>query len=289
MARALWTGTVSFGLVSIPVKLYRATAPGSAKSVSFHLLHAKCGTRIKNLRWCPRDDEAVEWKDLVKGFEVAKGQYVPVKPEELEGILPDEDFAAVSIDGFVEQSEVDPIYFDRSYWVAPTGNSRAYSLLSKALADSGRVAVARVILRTRSHLAMVRAQSGHLVMTTLFYESETVAAEKIEDLPERPAHVDQRQLDTALQLIDAMTEKWDPSKYRDSYAEKVEKLVEKKLSGGKVVAPAEVGEAAPVIDLMAALKRSLKQPRASTARRAARTRSRPKSRTRPRRSHASKR
>jgi DNA end-binding protein Ku len=297
MVRALWTGTITFGLVSIPVKLFRATTTGSAKSVSFHLLHKKCGTRIKNVRWCPRDDEAVEWKDLVKGFEVSKGQYVPVEPEELDEILPDEDFAAVSIDGFVKLAEVDPIELDRSYWAAPTGNPKAYSLLAKALEESQRVAIARVILRTRSHLAMVRAQSGHLVLTTMFYDDEIVDSGEIADLPQKPlANVDKRQLDTALQLIDAMTEKWDPSKYRDTYAEKVEELVEKKLSGGEVVAPPEVAAPREVVDLMAALKRSIKeapQPRRSSRSSAGslaeRTRSRPKSRTRPPRSRASRR
>jgi DNA end-binding protein Ku len=268
MPRALWTGTISFGLVNIPVKLYRATASGSAKSISFHLLHEKCGSRIKNVRWCPHCDEAVEWKDLIKGYEVSKGRYVKVDPEELDKVLPDEDFAAVAIDSFSLLEEVDPIYFDRGYYAAPEGSPKAYVLLTRALAESGRVAIARVTLRTRSHLAILRPKDGYLLLSTMFFENEVVSADEVAGLPEvkKQAQVDNKQLDAALQLIDQMTVGWDPSKYSDEYAEKVEHLIEEKIAGGEVSVPEEVAAAeeggGKVVDLLEALRRSVKQPEA---------------------------
>jgi DNA end-binding protein Ku len=295
MPRALWTGTISFGLVNIPVKLYRATSSGSGKSVSFHLLHDKCGTRIKNVRWCPHCDQAVEWKHVVKGYEVSKGRYVEVQPEELDEILPKEDFAAVSIDSFVDGAEVDPLYYDRSYYAAPEGSPKAYLLLTRALSEARKVAIARVILRTRSHLAALMARGGHLVLTTMFFESEIVDAHDIAELPAQKdtAHVDKRQLATALQLVESMTVKWEPAKYRDVYAEQVDKLVKEKVSGGEVTAelPAQK-EGGQVVDLMEALKKSVAQTARQeppAAPRAARTRHRRGSRTRPRRLRASKR
>jgi DNA end-binding protein Ku len=267
MPRAMWRGTLSFGLVNIPVKLYRATTSGSGKSLSFHLLHQKCGTRIKNVRWCPHCDEAVEWHDLVKGFEVSRGRYVKVDPKELDEILPKEDFAAVSIDHFVDLPQIDPLFYDRSYYAAPEGSPRAYALLSQALLQSGRVALARVTLRTRSHLAVVRPHGGHLLITTMFFENEIVDAKEIPALPTREAHVDKRQLQAALQLIDSMAQKFDPSKYTDEYAAKVQALVEEKVSGGEVtaeLAPAEEG--GKVVDLLDALRRSVAQKQEAPAR-----------------------
>jgi DNA end-binding protein Ku len=292
MPRALWTGAISFGLVNIPVKLYRATTSSSGRSVAFHLLHDKCGTRIKNVRWCPHCDEAVDWKQVVKGYEVSKGRYVKVEKQELDEILPDEDFAAVSIDSFVDGAEVDPLYYDRAYYAAPEGSPKAYLLLTRALNESNKVAVARVILRTRSHLAALLPRGGHLLLATLFYDSEIVDARKVPDLPAQKdtAHVDKRQLATALQLVESMTVKWDPSKYRDEYAEKVDELVKEKVSGGEVTTELpSVAAGGQVVDLMAALKKSVEQTTREAAPRAARTTPRRGSRTRPRRLRASKR
>jgi len=189
-ARALWTGTVSFGLVNIPVKLYRATTASSAKSVSFHLLHAKCGTRIKNVRWCPHCDEAVEWKQLVKGYEVSKGRYVRVDPKELDEILPDEDFAAVSIEGFITANELDPIYYDRSYYAAPEGLAqglRAVDARVGRLGPSGdRAGDAADALASGGGAAA----EAHLILTTLYFHEEIVPADQIPKLPERELHAD---------------------------------------------------------------------------------------------------
>jgi DNA end-binding protein Ku len=274
MPRALWTGSISFGLVNIPVKLYRATTSASARSVSFHLLHDQCGSRIKNVRWCPQCDEAVEWQHIVKGYEVSKGRYVKVDPAELDEILPKEDFAAVSIEGFVALADVGPLFYDRSYYAAPEGSAKAYVLLTRALSDSEKVAIARVILRTRSHLAALLPRDGHLVLTTLFYQNEIVDAGEIPELPtaREEAHVDKRQLETALQLIESMSVKWDPSQYRDEYAASVQKLVKEKVSGGEVTAelPAVAGEEGQVVDLLEALKKSVNQrarPRAAAHKR----------------------
>jgi DNA end-binding protein Ku len=289
MARALWTGTISFGLVNIPVKLYRATASASGKTISFHLLHEKCGTRIKNVRWCPHCDEAVEWKNLVKGYEVSKGRYVKMDPKELDELLPDEDFAAVSIDNFVNLSEIDPLYYDHSYYAAPEGSPKAYVLLSNALAESGRVALAKVTLRTRSHLAVLRPHDGHLLLTTMFFENEIVPETEVAGLPSgKHAHTDKKQLDAALQLIESMTMKWDPSKYKDEYAEKVEALIEEKVSGGEVTSdlvPAAAEEGGKVVDLLEALRRSVAQKPEKPAKAANGRTRRARSTSHKRRSH----
>jgi DNA end-binding protein Ku len=278
MARALWSGSISFGLVNIPVKLFRATTGG--KSISFHLLHDKCGTRIRNRRWCPHDDEPVEWNHIVKGYEISKGRYVKVDKSELDEILPKEDFAQVAIEGFVKLGEIDPLYFDTSYHSAPDGNARAYGLLLQAMEDAGKIAVARVILRTRSHLAALIPDQGQLLLTTLFYQEELAALPAIPEL-----HVDKRQLAMASQLIDSMAMKWDPAQYHDEYAEKVQKLIEEKLEGGEVTTELGAPEEGKVVDLMEALKKSV----AGAPRPAARRRLRRGSRTRPRPARASKR
>jgi DNA end-binding protein Ku len=263
MPRAMWSGAISFGLVNIPVKLYRATAPASGRSIAFHLLHDQCGTRIKNLRWCPHCDEKVDWEHVTKGYEVSKGRYVKIAPEELDELLPKEDWAQVAIEGFVELEEIDPLFYDRAYYAAPEGSTRAYALLFQTLAQAEKVAIARVTLRTRSHLAVVRAHEQHLLVETMFYASEIVDASAVPGLPEgRRAQVDKRQLEAAQQLVASMTMKLDPSKYRDEYAAQVEQLVEEKLAGGEVTAavePAAAGEGGQVVDLLTALKRSLAQ------------------------------
>jgi DNA end-binding protein Ku len=284
MPRALWTGAIGFGLVSIPVKLYRATASASGQGVSFHQLHEKCGTRIKMVRRCPRDDVDVPWEDVVKGYEVHKGRYVIVTDEELDEILPKDDFAQIAIENFVALDEIDPIYYDRAYYVAADGAARAYALLHRALVDSGRAAIARVTLRTRSHLAVVRAQDHHLLLSTMFYDDEIVGADVVPALDEARAHVDKKQEDVARQLIDSMTTAWDPSRYHDEYTARAKRLIEEKLERGQIeesLVPAGAPRRGEVIDLMAALRKSVEEktrPARERSRRSSRTPSRPRSR-----------
>src|SRR5262249_10931127 len=158
---ALWSGAISFGLVNIPVKLFKATASAAGREVSFHQMHKTCGTRLKHLRWCPKDEVEVPWDEVAKGYEVEKGHYVEITDEELDELSPEEDYATIAIDRFVALADVDPLFFDRHYYVSPAGSPKAYALLHRALSDADKVAVARVLLRTRSHLALVRVVGEH--------------------------------------------------------------------------------------------------------------------------------
>ena len=258
MPRAMWSGSISFGLVNIPVKLYKATASVSGREISFHQIHTTCGTRIKHIRWCPKDEVEVPWDEVAKGYEVEKGKYVEVTSEELDALLPEEDHATVAIENFVALADVDPIYYDRAYYVSPDGSPKAYALLHEVLGKTKRVAVARVLLRTRSHLALVRVLDDHLVLETMYFDAEIVDAADIDGV--RKAHVDKRQLDVAERLVESMTIDWDPARYKDEYTAKVKKVIEEKIEGGEVVespmAPAAAG-GAKVVDLLAALRASV--------------------------------
>jgi DNA end-binding protein Ku len=295
MARALWTGSISFGLVNIPVKLYKATQAASGQTVRFHMLHEKCGSRLQMKRWCPKDEEEVPWGDVVKGYEVSKGRYVRVDKAELDEILPQEDWAAISIDSFSKLEEVDPMLYDRAYYIAPEGSPKAYALLHKTLVDSGRVAIARVTLRTRSHLAVVRPLEDRLMLSTMFYADEVVAPDEVPGLPSgKAATPDPRQVEMAEKLVESMSEKFDAEKYHDVYAERVQELVQQKVEKGAVeesaVLPTETG--APVVNLLDALKRSLAErgsgAEASTPRRA-RSTARPRTHSEGARSRAAAR
>jgi DNA end-binding protein Ku len=241
--------------------MFRATAAQSAKSVGFHQLHDKCLTRLQHKRWCPKEDVEVPWEHVIKGYEVSKGRYVPMTDEDLDKLLPQDDYAAIAIENFVALDEVDPLYYDRAYYLAPEGSPKAYALLFDSMSDSGVVAIARVTLRTRQHLAIVRAQANHLVLSTMFFADEIVDPAEVPGLPSgKTASVDKKQLDMAKQLIDSMTTAFEPTRYKDEYTEKVEEVIEAKIKGGEVtesVALPEEREGAKVVSLMDALKRSI--------------------------------
>ena len=261
MPRAMWSGAISFGLVNIPVKLYKATASTSGKQISFHQIHKTCGTRLRHIRWCPKDEVEVPWDEVAKGYEFEKGKYVEVSDEELDALLPDEDYATVAIENFVALEEVDPIYYDRAYYVAPDGSPKAYGLLHQTLEKTGRVAVARVLLRTRSHLALVRVLENHLLLETMYFDAEIVDPKEVPGVVHgKAAHVDKKQLDVAEQLVESMTIDWEPERYKDEYSAKVKHVIEKKIEGGEVVEapalPAAEG-GAQVVDLLDALRRSV--------------------------------
>lgn len=261
MPRAMWSGAISFGLVNIPVKLYKATASTSGKQISFHQIHKTCGTRLRHIRWCPKDEVEVPWDEVAKGYEFEKGKYVEVSDEELDALLPEEDYATVAIENFVALADVDPIYYDRAYFISPDGSPKAYALLHQTLAKTERVAVARVLLRTRSHLALVRVLEDHLVLETMYFDAEIVDAKEIPGVVHgKAAHVDRKQLEVAEQLVDSMTIEWEPERYKDEYSDKVKKVIEKKIEGGEVVEapalPAAEG-GAQVVDLLEALRKSV--------------------------------
>lgn len=266
MPRAMWSGAISFGLVNIPVKVYKATASTSGKQISFHQIHKTCGTRLRHIRWCPKDEVEVPWDEVAKGYEFEKGKYVEVSDEELDALLSDEDYATVAIENFVALEEVDPIYYDRAYYIAPDGSPKAYGLLHQTLEKTGRVAVARVLLRTRSHLALLRVLENHLLLETMYFDAEIVDPKEVPGVvPGKAAHVDKKQLDVAEQLVESMTIDWEPARYKDEYSAKVKHVIEQKIEGGEVVeapAPPAAAGGAQVVDLLDALRRSVDATRA---------------------------
>jgi DNA end-binding protein Ku len=254
--RAIWSGAISFGLVNVPVKVYSAV---SRKTVRFHQLHDKDGVPIRQKRVCPADDEEVSYEHVVKGYEVAKDQYVVIEPEELEALDPKKT-RSIDIQEFVDIGEIDPIYFENPYYLGPAeGAEKAYGLLAKAMESSGKAAIARFVLRNREHLAAIRARDGVLTMTTMRFADEVVSPEELDDaLPDQQPRVDKREREMAEKLIDSLSAKFDPASYRDEYREELLGLLEQKAAGKEVVtAASEEPEPTKAPDLMAALEESI--------------------------------
>ena len=255
MARAIWSGAISFGLVNIPVKLYSAV---SKKTVRFHQLDAATGTRIQQKRVNPQTGEEVPYEQLVKGYELSPDRYVVVKPEELEAIEPKKT-RTIDIEDFVEMAEIDPIYYDHPYYLAPAaGGSKAYVLLLEALRDSGRVGIARVVIRSKEQLVAIRPREEILTMETLLFGDEVVSPGSIDEMPETgEIEASKREIDMARQLIDSLAADFDPTKYRDEYRTAVLEMIERKADGQEIAIQPEAEEPAEVPDLMAALEASI--------------------------------
>ena len=254
MARAIWSGSIGFGLVSILVRLYTAT---KKRDVRFHEFQAGTGRRIHHKRVAEETDSEVEYEDVVKGFEVDKGEYVIVTPEELEAAKP-EATRTIEIRDFVNLSEIDPIYFEKSYYVGPqegTGAERPYALLLRAMQDRSKVGIGTFVMREKEHLAAIRAMDGVLVLETMFFPDEVRGIDDIANLP-KDLDVDPKQLRMAVELIDSLSSAWEPERYRDTYRERVLQLIERKAEGRDIVAerPATPGK---VRDLMEALRASV--------------------------------
>lgn len=254
MARAIWSGSIGFGLVSIPVRLYTAT---KKRDVRFHEFQAGTGRRIHHKRVAEETDAEVEYEDVVKGFEVDKGEYVIVTPEELEAAKP-EATRTIEIRDFVNLSEIDPIYFEKSYYVGPqegTGAERPYALLLRAMQDRSKVGIGTFVMREKEHLAAIRAMDGVLVLETMFFPDEVRGIDDIANLP-KDLDVDPKQLRMAVELIDSLSSAWEPERYRDTYRERVLELIERKSEGRNIVAeePTTPGK---VRDLMEALRASV--------------------------------
>jgi len=251
MARAIWSGSISFGLVNVPVKLFSAV---SQKEVHFNMLHDKDGARINLKRFCSAEDVEVPYEHIVKGYEVSKGRYVTVTAAELEGVDPKAS-RTIDIEDFVELAEIDPIYYDHTYYLAPDrGAGKAYALLLEAMRRTGRVGIARVVLRTKEALCCVRPLGGALALSTMNHADEIVPVEELE-LPKEPAPAP-RELEMAERLVDSLTTAFEPGRYHDTHREKVLALVEKKAAGEEVVLPPEVAPAR-VVNLADALAASL--------------------------------
>jgi len=256
MARAIAGATVSFGLVSIPVKLFAATQ--ASAGVSFNLLHKKCNTRLKQQYICPTDNEIVHRDDMVKGYEFAKDQYVTFTPDELKS-LEEKATGSIDIAEFVPLAAIDPVYFDRPYYLGPEkGGDKAYLLLAEAMRETGRAALARYAARGKQYLVMLRpTQDGRaLVLQQLLYADEVRA---LSDVPLPDGEVREPELKLAMQLIDQIaSETFDPTQYRDEVRERIQADIERKVQGQDISQAAEPSaEPARVIDLMAALKASL--------------------------------
>ena len=253
--RSIGSGAISFGLVSIPVKLYVAT---SSQAPSFHLLHAKCGNRIRQQRVCPVDNEVVERDQLVKGYEFAKDQYVRVTDDELKA-LEGEASEAIEISEFVPLSKVDPIYFERSYYLGPDkGGEKAYRLLTDTMTQVGKVALAKFVMRGKENLVIVRAAQKGLMMHTMYFANEV---RSFDEIPKgESAKITGAEASLAIRLIDELSnDEFEPEKYHDEYSERVLNLVNEKAEGKEITLAQPVAQRGQVIDLMAALKESLEK------------------------------
>ena len=251
--RPIWKGAIVFGMVTIPVKLYAAT---ESKDVRFRLLHRADGAPIEEKRFCTEDGKEVAWEDLVRGFEVAKGEFVVLDPEEIDAAKP-ESSTSIEIGDFVETEEIDPIYFDKSYFLEPTEvGGKPFSLLKRALEEADRVALARVTIRTRERLAILRTYDDTLVLETMFWPDEIRSTGAL-DLPEgREASVRAKELEMARSLVDSLADRFRPESYTDAYRAALEDLIEQKMRGEKRNAKRRKPEP-KVIDLMEALKASV--------------------------------
>jgi DNA end-binding protein Ku len=252
----MWSGAISFGLVNVPVKLYSAV---SRKTVRFHQLNAKTGHRIAQKRVDSVTGDEIPYEDIVKGYELTKERYVVITPDELEALDPEKS-RTIDIEDFVDLEDIDPVYYDHPYYLVPDkGATKAYGLLLNAMEESGKVAVARVVLRSKEQLVAIRPAPGNvLTMETMLFADEVVPPEELDDLPEaKDLKASQRELTMAQQLIDSLSSDFEPGKYRDEYREKVLELIERKASGEEIAVQPEAPEPKKVPDLMAALEASL--------------------------------
>jgi DNA end-binding protein Ku len=255
MPRAIWSGAISFGLVNIPVKLYSAV---SKKTVRFHQLDREDNQRIQQKRVNPRTGEEVPYENLVKGYELAPDRYVVITPEELDGLEPQKT-RTIDIEDFVELSEIDPIYYDHPYYLVPDkGAAKAYKLLLDAMKDAEKVAIARVVIRSKENLVAIRPLDGVLTMETMLFSDEVIPSDGIEEIPaDGEAKTSARELEMAKQLIDSLTAEFEPGKYRDEYRDRVLDMIERKAEGQDVVVEMPEEEPQKVPDLMAALEASI--------------------------------
>ena len=258
MARSFWSGNISFGLVNIPVKLATAVRE---KSIHFHMLSPDGTCRLRRKLYCPETGKEFDFNETARGYEIAPGQYVILNEEELDQLRP-EAGRSIQIAQFVDAAEVDPIYYASTYYLQPDqAGVRPYRLLLEAMKKADRVAVARFVMRQKEHLALIRVREEALLLQTMYYADEVLGAEEAGAKTEA-VQVPARELQVAEQLVNALTDKFDPSAFRDEYRLKVEQLIERKAAGEEVVTAAAAEEEAPrIINIMEALEKSLKEAR----------------------------
>ncbi|MCI0352446.1 MAG: Ku protein [Acidobacteriales bacterium] len=253
MAASVWTGYLTFGLISIPVRLYSG-ARGTR--VSFHMLHRDDNVRVKQQLFCPEDERVLDRSEIVKGFEYRKGEYVVVEPDEIKKIEP-KTAKTMEILEFVKAQEIDPIYFESSYYLMPEeAGRRPHALLVEALRESDYVAIAKLAMHNREYTVFLRPYNGGLMLHTMYYQDEI---RKVEGFGDKDVKLKEAEVKIAHQLIKALEAKFDPSKYYDTFEENVKKLITARLEGREVAAVEKPRKPAPVVDLMSALKQSLSQ------------------------------
>jgi DNA end-binding protein Ku len=261
MARAIWSGAISFGLVNVPVKLYTATSP---KTVRFNQLSSKTGARIRQKRVDPTTDEEVPYEDIVKGYEITPDRFVVISNEELDALDP-RATKTIDIEEFVDLAEIDPIYYDHNYYLAPTaGGAKAYRLLLDAMRESGKVGIGKVVIRSKQQLCALRPTGDVLTLTTMLWGDEVLSPDRLDEIGEiEEAQATDRELKMAEQLIASLSSEFAPEKFKDEYREQVLKLIEAKAAGEEIAVQPQAEEPAAAPDLMAALEASLAAVRSS--------------------------
>jgi DNA end-binding protein Ku len=254
MARPMWSGTISFGLVNIPIKLFNAV---KKKTLQFHQLRKSDGCRIKLKRVCSNDGNEVPKEEIVKGFEVSPEQYVILSPEEMENVYP-KSSRRIEIADFVDLEQIDPIYFEHSYYLTPDkGMEKAYSLLLIAMKKSQKTAIASFVLRNKQYIAAIRPTNNVITLSTMFFSDEIISQENLEDLPTEEHQPNERELSIALQLIESLSSSFTPEKYHNEYREKLLSMIESKAEGQVITQQPIIEQGGKVVDLMAALEASL--------------------------------
>jgi DNA end-binding protein Ku len=256
MARAIWSGTISFGLLNVPVRLFSAVA---RRNIALREIRESDNSRIKHKRVAEGTDEEVPYENIVTAYELTPGQYVPLSKDEMAALAP-EKTRAIDVQDFVDIEEIDPMYFDSPYYLGPAdGAEKAYSLLAAAMESSGKAAISRFVFRNKEHLAAIRASDGVLTLTTMRFHDEVVPPSELDDaLPEKAPKIAKREREMAEQLIDSLSTEFEPGAYKDEYREQLLALIEQKAEGKEIVAPeAEAPKATKAPDLMAALEESI--------------------------------
>src|SRR5271163_3635729 len=259
MAASVWSGYLTFGLISMPVKLFSGAR---SSGISFNMLHRDDLSRLKQQYVCLADGKVVERSDIVKGYEFRKDEYVVIEPEEIKKIEP-KTAKTMEILEFVKSSEVDPVYFESSYYMVPDeAGRRPYALLTKAMEESEYVAIAKLTMHNREYTVFLRPHDGGMMLHTMYYAEEV---KKVESFGAPDVEIKDAEIKIAHQLIEALASDWDPEKYHDTFQDNLKKLIEAKLEGGEVQAVEQPRKLAPVVDLMAALKESLAQTKKPAA------------------------
>jgi len=260
MARAIWRGVISFGMVSIPVRLFTAT---ESKDISFRQLHEETHTPVKQLRWSPELDREVAYDELIKGYEYAKGQYVIVDDEDFDK-LPVPSKHTIDLTAFVANEEIDPIHYERSYYLEPDeAGQKPFALLLRSLEEKGLLALGKVALRQKEHLCVLRPHDGIILLETLYYPDEIREPDGSVDV--EGIQLTDQEMQMAAALIDMLRKPFDPSEYKDAYREKLIAMISAKLEGGEIVTTEQDAPAAASVDLMAALKASVDAAKARKA------------------------